>query len=86
MRGIKRRISEMNKISSLLLKHGTQTACIVMAAALAAQIFNINSGNYSIRMSLAVTAAAESGAAIFAITVIGGLLFDYIYKKYNAEK
>lgn len=85
MREIGKKLGQLTRVSMIILKYGMQIACAVLGAGLFMQVLNINSESYSLSLSEQATATVESAVSIFAIVVIGSLLFDYTYKKHNCE-
>ena len=70
---IKKRFDELSAVAARIIKHGVQLSCALMFTALVL----IRVENY-IALSKYIT---ESAVSVFAIVVIGGLMFDYCAKK-----
>lgn len=83
---IKKRFGELNTTSSLIIKHGMQFSCLLISIGLLMHLLNSYSGNYSIYLSSLSKYITEAAVTITAIIMIGGLMFDYLFKKNKTEE
>lgn len=79
---IKKRFNELSKISSLIIKYGMQLSCILMFAGLSLYVMNTYSSNLSLSQISLSKYIIEAAVTIAAEIIIGGLMFDYYFKKH----
>lgn len=83
---IKKSFRSLSETSSLIIKHGMQFSCMLISIGLAMHLLNIYSGNYSIYLGMLSKYVTEAAVTVTAIILIGGLMFDYIFKKNKKEE
>ncbi len=82
---MKKRIGELNRIAGIILHHGMQLSCLLLVIGLAVRLKGSLLGGDSFYLSYLSQYIVEAGVTITAISVIGGLMFDYYFKKHNTE-
>lgn len=82
---IESRFSELSKNASLIIRHGMQLSCLLISAGLILYMVNMYSGNYSPSQSTLSKYIIEAAVTISAEIIIGGLMFDYMFKKHKSE-
>ena len=86
---IKKLITAENSISTLSKKiiiHGVQLASGLILIALILFFINIKLYHYDFNVEFITFCMIENGVTIFAEAIIGGLLIDFLIKKYNDMK
>ena len=70
---IKKRLNELSTVSARIIKHGMQLSCLLILIALAISTHG--------DLSTLPKYITEASVSIFAIVIIGGLMFDYCVKR-----
>jgi len=70
---IKKRLDELSAVSVRIITHGTQLSCALIFGAVALTFMGKN--------SMLPLYIAESAVSVFAIVIIGGLMFDTVSKR-----
>ncbi|MCK9478135.1 MAG: hypothetical protein M0R40_01360 [Firmicutes bacterium] len=83
---IHRRFKELSDISSRIIIYGMRLSCLLMCVGLALHLLNVHAKYGSFYISLLSKYISEAAVSITAIIIIGGLAFDYYFKKHKSEQ
>ncbi|NLB82425.1 MAG: hypothetical protein GX800_12635 [Clostridiaceae bacterium] len=80
------RFKELSDIASRIIIYGMRISCLLMLVGLVLYLLNNHTQNSSMYVLLLSEYISEAAVSIAAIIIIGGLMFDYCFKKYKSEQ
>ena len=80
------RCKELSDIASRIIIYGMRISCLLMLVGLVLYLLNNHTQNSSMYVLLLSEYISEAAVSIAAIIIIGGLMFDYCFKKYKSEQ